>query len=273
MTRKSNPSQLPPDGYARWRSLSIPLWKGGLLLGLSVLTILICFLTRPADTTPIAGVKMELPGNFLLQGLIGQDMEVSKAEKKILPPDTEFARRNYLIMQDNRMTDQSMFCSIVLAGSQDRSIHRPERCMPAQGWTINKTTPITVEMPNGKVLHAQCLDLSMEKQDAEGKPITIRSLYIYWFVGDNFTTNSNLTRMVRSIYDRIFLNRQHRWAYVIVGAPITESTQSGFRLDREQTLTMLKQFMKIIVPEFQKSFMESGAEELDAEVDISEPVE
>ena len=235
-----------------WTSAKIPAWKSGLLILLGVLTVAICFLSRPADTTPVAGVLMDLPKR--VSGWWGTATEVSEAELDILPSDTEFARMTY----DNGIGDD-ILCSIVLAGSQDRSIHRPERCLPGQGFTIVRSTPINLDMPNGETLSVQALDLSRNQRVSEEKTITVRSLYIYWFVGDQFSTNSNLTRMVRSIFDRVFLNRQHRWAYVIVSSTITKDFKQ-FGKDRDETEAMLLDFMKKIVPTFQKDFIEAGGD-------------
>lgn len=237
-----------------WSSAKIPTWKSGLLILLGVLTVIICLLSRPADTTPTPGVLMDLPNR--VSGWWGTATEVSQAELDILPGDTEFARMTY----DNGVGD-NILCSIVLAGSQDRSIHRPERCLPGQGFTIVRSTPVALTLANDQVLHVQCLDLSRNQQISQERTITVRSLYIYWFVGNEFTTNSNLTRMIRGVFDRVFLNRQHRWAYVIVSSTITEGLPgSRFPRDREDTKAMLLDFMKKIVPTFQKDFIEAGGD-------------
>jgi hypothetical protein len=52
----------------------------------------------------------------------------------------------------------------------------------------------------------------------------------------------------------------HRWAYVIVSAPVLQNfTQGG--LNEEQTLERLKAFIQDIVPMFQKSEMPRAAVE------------
>src|SRR5438477_727753 len=61
----------------------------------------------------------------------GAEQEVGGAERAILGPDTQFARKVYTMDQDQ------IFVSVVLSGpDMNTSIHRPERCLPAQGWTI-----------------------------------------------------------------------------------------------------------------------------------------
>ncbi|MEM1059849.1 MAG: exosortase C-terminal domain/associated protein EpsI [Verrucomicrobiota bacterium] len=253
----------PSHSSTSWSRFQVPVWKLGLLAALVVLTVTLCFVSRPADTIPKPGVVMDLPPYDMRNGWFGEESEISHAERTILPSDTEFARKTY-----TNARRESILCSIVLAASQDRSIHRPERCLPGQGYTLNGSTPIDVQMPNGDTLRAQCLDLSHTQYDVNGNPYTLHSLYIYWFVGDGLTTNSNLERVVRGVFDRVFLNRQHRWAYVIVSSPITASFSAQGR-SRDETLAMLKEFMRTMVPKFQKEFMESGAEELDVEIEVS----
>src|SRR4029077_11469918 len=72
----------------------------------------------------------------------GADQEASKGEREILGPDTQFVRKVY-----TKGTDE-IFVSIVVSGpDMNTSIHRPERCLPAQGWTIADTR--VTEIPIG----------------------------------------------------------------------------------------------------------------------------
>lgn len=249
-TKSTAPRPLASPTY--WSSARVPAWKSGLLLVLGLATVMTCWLSRPADTTPVAGVLMDLPDS--VPGWGGKETKISETELSILPGDTEFARMTYR----NRIGDE-ILCSIVLAGSQDRSIHRPERCLPGQGYSISQSTPLDLTMPGGQTLTVQCLELSRPHTLANGTTIPIRSLYLYWFVGDHFTTNSNLVRTARSIFDRVFLNRQHRWAYVIISSPITDSYMKWGR-NREETRKILLAFMQSIVPRFQKDFIASGGD-------------
>jgi hypothetical protein len=48
---------------------------------------------------------------------------------------------------DDGIGDQ-VLVSIVLSGHDlDNSIHRPERCLPAQGWTIVDSTSLSLPVP------------------------------------------------------------------------------------------------------------------------------
>lgn len=217
-----------------------PVWQPVLLIVITVVTLAICYYTRPVATTPAKGVTMSLPEYIGVWW--GTETDVSEAEKRILPPDTEFARKVY---EDG--IGHRVLCSIVLSGADARSIHRPERCLPGQDWTIGATTTVPVTLNDGRVLRVQVLDLHREVAVAEGKTHMIHDLYCYWFVGDRLTTNSNLERVIRDFTDRAFFNRQHRWAYCIVSAPVPASRVEG-GADRAKTWEMLEGFIRDLAP-------------------------
>lgn len=230
----------PPVPEATFSRARVPYWKPGLLILLGVATLLICRVSRPSDTKPTSGVNMDLPVRVGVWW--GEETPVSAAELRILPKDTTFARRTY----EDGMGDR-ILCSIVLSGADARSIHRPERCLPGQGWTIGGSQTLPIELEDGRLLNVQALDLMREVKIADGEMRLVRSIYIYWFVGDAFTTNSNLERVARGVLDRVFLNRQHRWAYIICSSRVTEG-MSLFGKNRQQTLEMLKGFIAEIGP-------------------------
>ncbi len=63
----------------------------------------------------------------------GQEAPVSTEELAGLAPDTQFARQWYTDLAGDRI-----YVSIVLSGADmANSIHRPERCLVAQGWTVD----------------------------------------------------------------------------------------------------------------------------------------
>src|SRR5581483_11540616 len=89
----------------------------------------IFFIPRKANIQP-CNVKMELPDTLGIWE--GTPTEVTQKEKDGLAPDTQFCRKTY----DDGFGDH-ILVSIVLSGNDlDNSIHRPERCLPAQGWSI-----------------------------------------------------------------------------------------------------------------------------------------
>jgi hypothetical protein len=88
-----------------------------------------------------------------------------------------------------------------------------------------------------------------------GRPVTLQngqqkeltSYFMYWFVGKDTTTPYHLVRILKTNLDMLLHNTNHRWAYVIVSAPVLEGfTPDG--KDADQTLEMLKKFIGEIGP-------------------------
>lgn len=229
-----------------WRPLII-------FAALAGITALVTFVTRMPTVIPEAGVEMDLPDR--VGAFWGTPQEVSEAEKLILPEDTEFAKMNY-----DDGTGNSIACQIVLSGGDRRSIHRPEACLPGQGWNILANQPTELQLSSGRSLTVKKLRLRREIEVAPGERRPLTMLFLYWYVGSNLTTHDQLTRILRSNFDLLLHNRVHRWAYVIVSAPVLQNfTQGG--LNEEQTLERLKAFIQDIVPMFQKSEMPRAAVE------------
>lgn len=214
---------------------------------LCLLTVTLTKITTTPDYNPEAGVVMNLPENLL--GMPGSPQEVSEAERLILPEDTQFAKMVYTDPDGNTVSAQ-----IVLSGADRRSIHRPEACLPGQGWNILSSEPLDVELQSGRTLRVQKLRLLREIEIAPGIRRNLPMLFLYWYVGKGLTTHSQKDRVLRTNLDLLLHNKVHRWAYVIVSAPVM-SGLSPRGLTESETLERLKQFIREAVPHFQISEM------------------
>lgn len=230
------PAPAKPSGVAPWRTavlvLLVALTAGASIYGNRNL--------KPSGQ----GVIMELP--YQIGDYWGIDTEVSEAEKLILPADTGFARKVYSTIED-----ENILCSIVLSGAEKRSIHRPEVCLPAQGWTIAGKEVVPVKLSNGRVIRVTLLTLNQTVRRGDGLPHIITSLFAYWFVGENRMTHSHWERVFVTSWDRVFDDINHRWAYVIVSMPVTATMRPGGR-DKAETLEEMKKFIAIAAPTFLK---------------------
>jgi exosortase len=229
-----------------------PRWRSGVMLGLAVLMLVIYGLTPGRYLPPEAGVVMSLPNQVVTPGFgnakfYGVSAPVSEAELTILPKDTEFARKNY-----DDFRGHSIFFSIVLSGQQQYTIHRPEVCLTAQGWQIGKEEDVPVHVASGHDLMVRCLHIHSESLGENGESRPVDGLYMYWFVADNMTTPSHITRNWWSSWDRVLYNRDHRWAYITAMSAITESTRAD-GLNEAQTRAMLREFIAQVVTVIQKS--------------------
>ncbi len=104
------------------------------------------FLLPKQTTSSPAGIAMTLP-NFV-DGWIADDAEVTAREREVLAKDTEFARKIY-----TSPAGDQIYVSIVMSGDDmTNSIHRPERCLPAQGWSLQTTEKRVVPVSGGNSL-------------------------------------------------------------------------------------------------------------------------
>jgi len=176
----------------------------------------------------------------------GRDAEVSEKELAMLAKDTQFARKLYSDPFGNEI-----FVSIVLSGNDlDNSIHRPERCLPAQGWTINSSRIVKIPVPAapGGELETMRLYNVRPVRLENGVTTAVHNLNYYWFVGYKDFTASHLRRTYIDLRDRIFRGYNQRWAYITVASTIT-SGLTAYGRSEEQTDEMIRDFIQHLFPE------------------------
>ncbi len=193
-----------------------------------------------------AGITLSLPDS--VGDWTGQDAEVLAKEREVLGKDTEFARKVYR----NSFGD-IIFVSIVLSGhDMMTSIHRPERCLPAQGWNVVTSQKSRIPLASGRSLETTRLFNTSERMTDKGQRITIRSLNYYWFVGSHDLTADHLQRTIYDIRDRVLYGQNQRWAYVTVAATISEGLVK-FGRNEADTQKMIEDFIPRVVPSFQQT--------------------
>jgi EpsI family protein len=232
---------------------TFPVYRGTLVAGLAVAILIVELLSPPIYLPSEPGVVMDLPDEVKLSGIdgghfYGSVAQVSDAEHRMLPKDTEYARKNY-----DDFHDHQIFFSIVLSGLQQYTIHPPEVCLTAQGWNIVKSEDFPVRLDSGHPFTVRKLTIERNDLGQDGVLRLHRAYYMFWYVTDGITTASHLERNLRSSWDRIIHSRDHRWAYVIAMAEITGTPQDSGGMDADQTQQMLAAFIRQIVPTFQKS--------------------
>lgn len=219
--------------------------RSAVVLALGGATYALCYYSPDQDIPSEAGLTLDLPSN--VSQFLGKDMPVSESELALLPKDTQFAKKLY-----TNFTGDQVNCQIVLSGGEKRSIHRPEICLPAQGWNLRSGNVIEVPLKDGKKLDVMKLIISRPIEIQPGVRKELTSVFLYWFVGKNMTTPYHWLRLAHTNWDRVVHNINHRWAYVIVSAPVTDGFVPGGK-NQEQTLNMLKEFIATIEPEVVKS--------------------
>ena len=219
--------------------------RGGIFLALAVVVYFLCRENPDAKLNLESGVQMTLPDQ--VGAFSGKSADVSESEKVILPADTQFAKMLY-----SDPGGEQINCQIVLSGGEKRSIHRPETCLPAQGWTKKTSQVIPVKLSDGRTLEVMKLVISRPVEVQPGVRKELTSLFIYWFVGKDITTPHHWYRILHTDWDRVVHGISHRWAYVIVSAPVLDGFVPGAK-NQDQTLDSLKAFIGEVAPQIMTS--------------------
>ena len=102
-------------------------------------------LPHSSKSTP-AGIAITLPD--FVGAWFGEDAAITEREREVLAKDTQFARKTY-----TGPRGEKIFVSIILSGDDmTSSIHRPERCLVAQGWSVQDSERRVVQIADGKTL-------------------------------------------------------------------------------------------------------------------------
>ena len=137
-----------------------------------------------------------------IAGYTSAPVEVSEAERHVLPDDTQFDKRRY-----ENMDGDWFQVSMVIGGKSKSSIHRPELCLPGQGFQM--MSPRTIES-GGIEWHLVTL--------ARGAVPACGFAYTF-FNQDGYRTSSHLKRIFRDVWDRSIRGRIDRWIMVTVYSP------------------------------------------------------
>lgn len=225
-------------------------------------TVAACLLSPEIRGGQESGVIMKLPED--LPKFLAKPEEPDPIEKALLPDDTEFAKASYYTPTLDLRRRDVAHCSIVLSGAERKSIHRPEVCLQGQGWNLMGSRILPVDMGGGRRLLVK--DLYIEKPVTlnDGSKRRLRGHYLYWFVGTDISTPSNSERIWLTLWDNVTRNVNHRWAYPSVMAIVTEdftTEEVGQRLrSSDETVAMLLDLIRQLVPHFQKDFMPGNRE-------------
>jgi len=229
------------------------------VLGLAA--VLACRLTPPVVQGQASGVVMRLPSG--INRFLGEPGVMTEEEKRLLPVDTEIERMQYRSAAYGPGTQDQVEVTLVLAGSERRSIHRPEVCLTGQGWTLldSQTLPIQIDAQHVLEVRDLLIEKTVQIQGKGGVPV--RAHYLYWFIGTDVTTPSHVERIWLTTWDSVTRNVNHRWAYASVLALVTESNTAediGQRLrNSNETLEMMTGLIRDLAPRFQKDLMPKGS--------------
>ena len=116
-----------------------------------------------------------------------------------------------------------------------------------------------VEIAEGQVLRVKDLSIEKAAHKPTGEEYRVRAHFVYWFIGTDITTPSHFERIMRTTWDSIFRNVNHRWAYASITTLVTDNLDpkeyhQRHRTD-EETKRLTSFLIQQLVPRVQKGFM------------------
>jgi exosortase len=125
----------------------------------------------------------------------------SLGERTKLPGDTRIIKRVYGTGDGRTFT-----ATLVVSGASRLSIHRPEICLPGQGFSILSSRMRTVTLGHGRALRVNVVRAARSGEHPIG--------FLYWFVNPRGETPSHWTRIFSDVWARTVHNRVNRWCMV-----------------------------------------------------------
>lgn len=200
-----------------------------------------------------ASISMNLPTGMNPYGWHGSHRQESEQERDILAPDTEFSKADYvqeLPISLDEPESNPVLCrvSIVKSGHDlNNSIHRPERCLPAQGHF--NLTGAKVEVPVEGHGNIRMTRLKSQQNIAPDQPLPVilDSMHYYVFVGHHHITEDHLVRTLTDMKDRVLYGIDQRWCYFQISTAYGDKIGVPEEEARKQTERLISQLLSKMV--------------------------
>lgn len=158
----------------------------------------------PGSTT----MKISLPENVL--DFTSSNLPTSDTVLGYLPKDTSYAQRQY-----SAPDGFWVLANLILMGADRTSIHRPDYCLPGQGWQITgrSAQKIHIEDQGGYDLPVQKWTIYNTFDTGNGQKQSVAGVYVFWFVAENNQTDDYGTIQKSILLNLVRHGVLERWAY------------------------------------------------------------
>lgn len=192
--------------------------------------------------TPIPGtIKMafDLPAQVL--DFTSTNVPQADIVVETLPKDTSFAQRRYTAPDGFWVN-----ANVILMGTDRTSIHKPEYCLPGQGWQLGEKTVVNLPIEGAQKYQLPVARWFIQNsfQDQDGKKTEVSGIYVFWFVADREETPDYRTRIWWLTRDLMTTGVLQRWAYVSYFAICSPGQE-------EATFQRMEKLIAASVPKFQ----------------------
>lgn len=166
-----------------------------------------------------SAIIMILPDT--VQEWFGESIETSEVVINALADDTNYAQSQYKRRTPGTKDKIDIASAFVVLSGDDmnNSIHRPERCLAAQGFEILSSSE--KQIPINEKLNLPTRRL-VSKHLRTGR----KQISYYWFTGAKKITASHYVRTFTDIFDRLTTGTNQRWGFVNITSPIIEGENS-----------------------------------------------
>ena len=184
-------------------------------------------------------MQIELPERVL--DFTSTNMPEPEVVLGYLPKDTSYAGRLYTATNGLQINT-----TVILMGADRTSIHKPDYCLPGQGWTINAKAVVNIPVagPQPYQLPVAKWIVGNVYQTPDGEKHEVSGLYVFWFVADGQQTTDNYQRMWWLGRDLLRTGVLQRWAYVAYFAMCTPGQEDA-------TFEQMKNLIAHSVPDLQ----------------------
>jgi len=191
------------------------LARGALLVGLAAVTPLFCSLIGQQPPLSPSGVRMALP--LSVGSLQGIPQEATAQEMNALTEGVHIERKLYV--SDARQ----MLATIVLSGPSRRALHRPDICLPGQGWSIAGKSEVPVRLSDGREINVMMMRVFRDSLTDGGHLVRLRGINLFWYQGyGEVQTADYYNHVFLTYFDSVFKNLNHRWALMSFFIPFSE---------------------------------------------------
>ncbi len=198
--------------------------------------------TPGIKATAIPGqVKMDITLPERVLNFTSTNLPEPKEVLGYLPADTSYAERVYFKPDGSWIQSTA-----ILMGTDRTSIHRPEYCMPGQGWNIDDKKIVSIPIQDNPPyqLEAAQWNVSRVIKQPDGQEVKQYGLYVFWYVANNEQTANHDKMLEWMTLDLFRTGALQRWAYISYFS-LCAPGQEDARFEQ------MKRLITVQVPEFE----------------------
>jgi hypothetical protein len=184
-------------------------------------------------------MKLELPARVL--DFDSTNVPTADVVLGYLPKDTSYAQR-YYSAPDGAWT----LANIILMGADRTSIHRPDYCLPGQGWQIRDKADVKLSIGGARPyeLPVKKWTIGNTFTAPDGSRQAVSGIYVFWFVTENQVTPDFPAMLKSMLFHQIRHGVLQRWAYISYFTVCPPGQEDA-------AFARMKQLIAASVPEFQ----------------------